>query len=121
MEFSIGKNSTLPILKMQVVNNGKTGLDEFNQVIENSAIFFSMKNMKNGSYKILNSPAGFVERTKENIDAPTEYYVYYRFSSGDTRTSGLYEGEFMFRNEEGTYLLPIREKLTIKINETNVI
>jgi hypothetical protein len=120
MEFNIGKNATLPILKMQVVDNGKTGFQEFNNLIENSAIYFSMKNTQNGMYKILNAPTSFVEKINENPGAETEYYVYYRFSSADTRTAGIYEGEFMFRNETGTSLLPIREKLIIKINETNI-
>lgn len=121
MIFNIGKNATLPILKMQVVKDGIYDVSNFMSVIESSDIFFSMKNTNDGSYKIINSNAGFVDKTFIEPNAKVEYYVYYKFSEQDTNTTGTYEGEFIFKNDNGTQILPIREKLIIKINESYIV
>jgi hypothetical protein len=120
MEFFINKGATLPVLKMQVVKDGIADITEFMSIIENSLIYFSMIDVKTGSYKILNKKGGFVEKTFVDPNAETEYYVYYKFTSSDTSREGLYEGEFVFITDTGTYILPIREKLTIKIGNSYV-
>jgi hypothetical protein len=120
MEFFINKGATLPVLKMQVVKDGIADITEFMSLIENSLIYFSMIDVKTGSYKILNKKGGFVEKTFIDPNAETEYYVYYKFTSSDTSREGLYEGEFVFITDTGTYILPIREKLTIKIGNSYV-
>lgn len=115
MEFSIAKNSTLPILKMQISKDGVTSFDTFNDIIENSLIYFSMRNTLDGSQKILNKKAGFVNKEFLEPNSKTEYYVYYKFSRFDTKIPGKYEGEFVFINENGNYVLPLRENLYINI------
>lgn len=120
MEFFINQGATLPILKMQVVKDGIADITEFMSLIENSLIYFSMIDVKTGGYKILNIKGGFVEKTFIDPNAETEYYVYYKFTSIDTNREGLYEGEFVFITDTGTYILPIREKLTIKIGDSHV-
>ena len=120
MEFTIGQNSSLPVLKLQVVKDGIADITEFMSLIENSLIYFSMIDVKTGGYKILNMKGGFVEKTFIDPNAETEYYVYYKFTSIDTNREGLYEGEFVFITDTGTYILPIREKLTIKIGDSHV-
>ena len=118
MEFFINKNADLPLLKMQVVKDGRVDFDEMTNLIENSIIYFSMKNNLTGSYKILNSIGGFVEKTFIEPNAKVEYYIYYKFSPNDTSESGRYEGEFMLKSDYGTLLLPIRERLFITINDS---
>jgi hypothetical protein len=118
MEFFINKNADLPLLKMQVVKDGRVDFDEMTNLIEDSIIYFSMKNNLTGSYKILNSIGGFVEKTFIEPNAKIEYYIYYKFSPNDTSESGIYEGEFMLKSDHGTLLLPIRERLFITINDS---
>ena len=115
MEFNIGKNSTLPLLKMQINNDGKSSLDFANSIIEDSLIYFSMKDIKNGIPKIQNKKGGFVEKIFSEKDSKVEYYLYYKFSSFDTNTSGRYIGEFVLINESGNYILPLRENLYINV------
>lgn len=119
--FNIGKGANLPILKMQVVKDGINDITNFMSLIESSDIFFSMKNTNDGSYKIINSTAGFVEKTFIEPNAKTEYYIYYKFSEQETNIPGIYEGEFILKNESGTQILPIREKLIINISESYII
>jgi hypothetical protein len=118
MEFFINKNADLPLLKMQVVKDGRVDFDEMTNLIENSIIYFSMKNNLTGSYKILNSIGGFVEKTFIEPNAKVEYYIYYKFSPKDTSEYGRYEGEFMLKSDYGTLLLPIADKLFITINDS---
>lgn len=118
MEFTIGQNSTLPLLKLQVVKDGIESYNSMMEFIERSSIFFSMVDTTNEIPKIYTKPAGFVEKTGLNNNASPEYYVYYRFSPEETNRIGRYEGQFMFINETGTLVLPIREKLFINVVES---
>ena len=68
--------------------------------------------------KINTKFAGFVEKTFIEPNSPPEYYVYYKFSKKDTNRIGRYEGEFLFKNDEGSLVLPIREKLFITIKDS---
>lgn len=120
MEFTIGQNSTLPLLKLQVVNDGIENYNSMMEFIERSSIFFSMIDTTNGIPKVYTKPAGFVEKLGLTENASPEYYVYYRFNPNETNRSGRYEGQFMFINEGGTLVLPIREKLYINIVESYV-
>ena len=121
MEFYINQNATLPLLKLEAINNGKNSVEPLMEMIEKSTIFFSMKNQSTGEYKILNSSAGFVEKTFIEPNAKVEYYLYYKFSQSDTSESGKYEGEFMLRSDDGTMILPITEKLFININKSSIL
>tara|TARA_R110000868_G_scaffold307071_2_gene568550 strand:+ start:728 stop:1159 length:432 start_codon:yes stop_codon:yes gene_type:complete len=118
MEFTIGQNATLPLLKLQVVKDGNNDYDDMMQFIERSTIFFSMVNIETGIPKIMTKSAGFVEKLDMNPNASPEYYVYYRFTKNDTSKVGRYEGQFLFRNDAGTLVLPIREQLFINISES---
>ena len=88
------------------------------KTIELSSIFFSMVDSNTGIPKISSRPAGFVEKTFLDPNAEPEYYIYYQFTSKDTNKVGTYEGQFMLRNDDGVLILPIREKLTINIQDS---
>jgi hypothetical protein len=118
MEFYIKKNATLPVLKMQVVKDGRSDYNKMMEMIEESSIFFSMVDTETGIPRIVTRPAGFVEKTQMDPNAEYEYYVYYQFAPNDTRKVGRYEGQFLLRNSDGTLILPIREKLYINVQES---
>jgi subtilisin-like proprotein convertase family protein len=118
MEFLIKKNATLPLLKLQVVKDGRSDYNSFMKLIEVSSIYFSMTDLETGIPKIMSRPAGFVEKTFDDPNAETEYYLYYQFTSTDTNMDGRFEGQFMLRNSEGVLILPIREKLYISVQES---
>jgi hypothetical protein len=118
MEFTIGQNASLPVLKMQVVKDGTQNFEDMMEFIERSSIFFSMVSTDTGIPKVYTKSAGFVEKLEMNENASPEYYVYYRFTQQDTNRIGRYEGQFMFINEDGTLVLPIREPLFINVVES---
>jgi hypothetical protein len=118
MEFFIKKNATLPILKLQVVKDGRSDYNSFMDMIEESAIFFSMTNVETGIPKISTSPAGFVEKLLIDPNAEPEYYIYYQFKPQDTNKTARYEAQFLLRNSQGVLILPIREQLFINVQES---
>lgn len=118
MEWFIKKGATLPLLKLSVVKDGRSDYNNFMDFIEESSIFFSMTDVETGIPKIVTRPAGFVKKELMDPNAPVEYYVYYQFTSKDTKKIGRYEGQFLFRNNDGVLILPIRDKLFINIQES---
>jgi hypothetical protein len=118
MEFFIKKNATLPILKMQVVKDGRSDYGRFMQELESSTIYFSMIDTSTGIPKIASKPSGLVEKIQIEPNAPVEYYIYYQFTNRDTNRVGRYEGQFMLKNEDGVLILPLREQLFINIQES---
>jgi hypothetical protein len=118
MEFFIKKNATLPLLKMAVVRDGRNDYNNMMDFIEQSSIFFSMVSVDTGIPKISTRPAGFVSVEELDPNADPEYFVYYQFSPRDTNKVGRYQAQFLFRNDQGTMILPIREELYINVQES---
>jgi hypothetical protein len=118
MEFFIKKNATLPLLKMAVVRDGRNDYNNMMDFIEQSSIFFSMVSVDTGIPKISTRPAGFVSVEQLDPNADPEYFVYYQFSPRDTNKVGRYQAQFLFRNDQGTMILPIREELYINVQES---
>ena len=117
MEFYIKKNATLPVLKMQVVKDGRAGYMQLMEALEVSTIFFSMVDYYTGIPKIVGAPCYIVPLILPD-GATTEYYVYFQFTSMDTNTPGRYEGQFLIKNDEGNLILPIREQLFINVQDS---
>lgn len=120
MEFFIKKDATLPLLKMQVVKDGRSDYHSFMNLIETSTIVFSMVDVATGIPKISSKLAGFVSKTFVDPNTPTEYYIYYRFTKRDTGKVGRYEGQFLLKNEQGDLIVPIREQLFINVQDSFV-
>ena len=110
MEFFIRKNATLPLLKMQVVKDGRGGYLELMNDLETATIYFTMINVSTGIPKIVSAPCQIVSLILAD-GATTEYYIYYRFTARDTNTPGRYQGQFLIKNEQGNLIVPIREEL----------
>lgn len=115
MDFNIKKNSTLPVLKLSVVKDGRNDYQSFMDFIETSSLFFSMVDSDTGANKIHMDPAGFVEKTFTDPNTPVEYYIYFKFQKKHLNKVGKFEGQFTLRNESGTLILPIREQLFINV------
>jgi hypothetical protein len=120
MEFFIKKNATLPLLKMQVVKDGRSGYLQFMEMLEVSTIFFTMIDVTTGIPKIVAEPCDIVNIIQTD-GAPTEYYIYFKFTEFDTDTIGRYKGQFLIKNDDGNLILPLREELFINIQESFII
>jgi len=117
MEFYIKKNATLPVLKMQVVKDGRSGYQQLMEDLALSTIFFTMIDVETGIPKIVSAPCSIVPLILPEGATP-EYYIYYQFTSRDSNTPGRYQGQFLIKNDEGNLILPIREELYINVQES---
>ncbi len=117
MEFFIKKNATLPVLKMQVVKDGRSGYLEIMDDLEVSTIYFSMVNTSTGIPKIVSAPCSIVPLDLPPGSTP-EYYIYFQFSARDTNQVGSFHVQFLLKNDEGNLILPIREELYINVQDS---
>ena len=97
MDFFINKNATLPIIKMELINDGRNDFHRFMDMIQNGNVYFCMTDIDNGVKKIAMQPAYCEKKGDCGIadDCHEEYYLVYRWRERDTRTTGTYKGEFV--------------------------
>ncbi len=118
MDFFINKKSTLPNLKLELINDGRNDFRNFHDQIQNATIKFSMYDTTNNSKKIANSNGSIELKPNDcTLDCDPEYYIIYDWVTKDTKKSGRFRGEFTitFLDGSGTLITPIREELFINI------
>ena len=126
MVFNIRKGATLPILKMEVIKDGRLDYEKLQSYLTSSAITFSMKESRSDIYKVVNAPASIYMKDPCVVDGAKEYYIGYQFTSEDTDTEGIYIGQFKLNIFDETNALigelvaPIKEDLYIYITDTFV-
>jgi|TARA_R110000803_G_scaffold47634_1_gene99261 hypothetical protein len=121
MEFFINKDSTLPKLKMELVNDGRNDFRMFYEKIQNATITFSMYDIETKIKKIACSDAIIEKQTSNNCEDSevSTYYIVYQFTEKQTKKSGRYTGYFTitFLDGTGTLVAPIRDELFINVLE----
>lgn len=113
MEFFIKKNSTLPKLQVEVINESRNGYNQLDPNISASTVTFSMYDVENGTFKIANSSA-----TVKLNDDGSGYMLSFNFTKKNTNRVGSYEGFFTITNDRGKYEVPFTEKLFIKVTDS---
>lgn len=119
MEFFINKNSTLPKLKMELINDGRNDFRKFYEKIQNATITFTMYDVETKVKKISCSQADIemsIANDCDNTETPT-YYITYQFTENQTSKYGRYNGYFTitFLDGTGTLIAPIRDELFINV------
>lgn len=59
MEFSINKSSTLPVLKMELIQDGRNDFYKFYDKVQNANITFTMTDIITGNIKIAKKTSYF--------------------------------------------------------------
>jgi hypothetical protein len=121
MEFFIKKGATLPVLKINVIKDGRSDYDRTMRYLEETDIFFSMVDTETGIPKFTSRPAGVMKKEQLNTNLDTEYYVYYQFTPNDTKIVARYKGQFLFRNETGYLTLPLNQEIYVNVTDSFVI
>ena len=52
MEFFINKNATLPVLKLELIRDGRNDFEKFFELIQNADIYFTMTDVVTGVKRI---------------------------------------------------------------------
>lgn len=109
--FFINKGATLPTLRMEAINDGRHDFSKLNIALQAADVYFNMTNIENGIRKIANQKANVI--MKEDDGCEDKYIIEYQWKERDTKTPGLYKGEFriVFNDtvEVGGKTLPIGE------------
>jgi len=93
-EFYILKDSTNPVLRMELIDDGRFTYKQsmFNKVLQDSEVTFSMRDVETGILKVAKSTADIV--LAENTGCEEKYILQYKWKERDVRKEGEYEGWF---------------------------
>jgi hypothetical protein len=121
MEFSINKNSTLPVLKLELIQDGRNDFQKFHEKVQNASIYFTMTDVITGVKRIAKKLTG-IEQVEPVNCVGDEFYIIYNFTERDTSVSGRYVGQFEidFLDGSGKLIMPIKEELFINILERTI-
>ena len=122
MDFHINKGSTLPILKLELIKDGRNDYKKFHELIQNSDITFSMSDIETGVKRIGRKDALCILKEPSSDCTEEEYYLAYQFSEKETKKAGTFVGQFTltFLDGSGTLIVPIREELFIHILDGSI-
>jgi len=122
-EFFIRKDSVLPTLRMELIEDGRHDYNKFHELIQTATITFTMVNRETGVTKVAKMPAYI--KAREDGGCVEQYVICYDWKKHDTKEEGNYVGEFNIefgelKNDEydypkGNLIMPIREDLLITI------
>ena len=128
-QFVINKNSTLPYLEMEAVQDGRHTYKKLYLALQSATVTFSMTNMETGVKKIANAPCYVVPFETDCCE--DKFKIQYRWNKRDTSEAGTYIGQFKikFENEitiedmafpKGELIVPIAEELQIVVNDGSI-
>jgi hypothetical protein len=122
MEFSINKNSTLPVLKLELIQDGRNDFQKFHDKVQNANIYFSMADVITGVKRIAKKETGIQQVEPASDCVGDEFYLIYQFTERDTAVAGRYVGQFEidFLDGSGTLIVPIKDELFINILERTI-
>ena len=123
MNFFLNQNSILPILRMELIEDGRHDFNKFHELIQSASIVFTMINRETGVTKIAKAPAYI--KAREDGGCVEQYVICYDWKKRDVNEKGTFEGRFDIqfgdvKNDEydypkGNLIMPIREDLLITI------
>jgi hypothetical protein len=111
MEFYIRKKATLPELEINLFKDGKLDYNYNKTSFTGATITLSMKDVDTGIYKITNGVC---------VYDSTNYTITYQFTKRNTANVARYEVEFKVTNEQGTIILPLRERIFVSVLDSFV-
>lgn len=121
--FYIRQNSTLPTLRMELIEDGRHDFRKFYESVQNCTITFTMVNVDTKITKIAKAPCYI--KLKEDDGCVEKYVICYDWKPRDTKEAGTFKGTFELtfgeiKSDEteyptGNLNIPIREDLTIVI------
>lgn len=109
MEFFVRKNSTLPLVEVKFIKDGRSDYNYYQTLLTGSTIYFSMIDADSGIYKVLNSIANY------DLESST---IYYQLFKKNTNKIGRYEVEITINDGTSIIKLPLKEKIFLSVIES---
>jgi hypothetical protein len=121
MEFFINKNATLPVLKLELIRDGRNDFQKFYDMIQNADIYFTMTDVVTGVKRIAKKPTG-IELVVPESCVGEEYYIIYQFTERDTAVAGRFAAQFtiVFLDGSGSLIAPIKEELFVNVLDGSI-
>lgn len=122
MEFFINKNSTLPVLKLELINDGRNDFHKFHEMVQNANIYFTMTDVITGVKRIAKKETGIQLVLPQSDCVGEEFYLIYQFTEKETSVAGRYAAQFTieFLDNSGTLIVPIREELFVSVLDGSI-
>lgn len=128
-QFVINKNSTLPYLEIEAVQDGRHTYKKLYLALQSATVTFSMTNIENGVKKIANAPCYIVPFETDGCE--DKFKIQYRWKKRDTSEAGVYIGQFKIKFDnnitvegmtfpKGELIVPIAEEIQIVVNDGNI-
>ena len=117
MEFYIKQNSTLPILKMEIIKDGRSDFN-LNSFLSGSSTFLISIYDKSNDKFLFASKECFVISEYSDFEGKELYYLNYQFTNKDTLKTGRYEVQVSILSDQGVILLPLQEKYYVNVLES---
>jgi hypothetical protein len=114
MEFYIKQNSTLPILKMEVIKDGRSDYNLNSFLSGNTTFLISLYDKSNDTF-LFASKECYVTTEYSESEGKDLYYLNYKFTNKDTLRTGRYEAQISIPSEQGVILLPLQEKYYVNV------
>lgn len=121
MDFYINQNSTLPILKMELIKDGRNDYGTFHDKLQTANITFCMTDIATGVKRIGNKAGLCILKEPTPSSLSEEYYIGYRFTKKETKKTGSYSGTFTItfpvdeNGNEVILIVPIKDELFIHV------
>lgn len=126
-EFYIRKGSVNPVLRMEVINDGRYDFKKalIEDALQDCNVTFSMKDSETGILKVSKQPAAIVDAKMEGCEE--KFILEYQWTERDTKKEGIYEAWFNidFLGDlvsgdgtvfpAGSMIVPIQEDLLIYV------
>lgn len=91
-EFFINEGAVLPVLRMELINDGRYTFDKFYNAIQNAKVTFSMRNADTGLLKVSKAKCEVLE--VEDSGCEEKFIIQYTWKKRDTNEKGKYVGMF---------------------------
>ena len=114
MEFYIKQNSTLPILKMEIIKDGRSDFN-LNSFLSGSSTFLISLYNKITDRFLFASKECYVSSEYSEFEGKNLYYLNYQFTNKDTLRTGRYEVQVSITSDQGVILLPLQDKYYVNV------
>ena len=117
MEFYIKQNSTLPILKVEMIKDGRSDFNLNSFLSGNTSFLISLYDKFTDTF-LFASKECYVTTEFSIYEGKNLYFLNYQFSNKDTKKTGRYEVQILIPSEQGVILLPLQEKYYVNVLES---
>ena len=115
MEFFIKKNATLPLLKFEIFQDGRSDFNNIQNLSGVSSSYLTLIDPINLEIKFASRPCSIVTGQSEYDDSKIVYFVEYQFKNNETKKLGRYVIELSIVDINGSVILPLRDKVFVNI------